>query len=208
MADQPDLAVVVEDRLALSLRPCLILAVVLSELALPLFFGLGGRTAVVLELLLRLPACPLMVPAGRRAEGTQPRGRLDLVAALVGHHDRNTKRPGSERRDGEFPHQLLNLERWCCQDALQDAAQLGDLSIDLTGPPRRVHVVAVLVGAKRLALISGLSADRGPLRPFSVLLLSPPGSLLRLMLALLAALRLGPGAQDPAALTSWHGSSP
>jgi hypothetical protein len=28
------------------------------------------------------------------------------------------------------------------------------------------------------------------------------------MLALLAALRLGPGAKDTTALTSWHGSSP
>jgi hypothetical protein len=66
----------------------------------------------------------------------------------------------------------------------------------------------MLIGAKRLALISGLSADRGPVRPFSFLLLSSPGSLLRLMLALLAALRLGPGAKDTTALTSWHGSSP
>ena len=113
MADQPDLAVVVEDLLALSLGPRLILAVVLSELLLPLFFGLGGRAAVLLELLLRLPACLLMVAAGRRAEGTQPRGRLDLVGALVGHHDRNTKRPGSERCDGDFPDQLLDLERRC-----------------------------------------------------------------------------------------------
>jgi hypothetical protein len=45
-------------------------------------------------------------------------------------------------------------------------------------------------------------------RPFLFLLLSSPGSLLRLMLALLAALRLGPGAKDTTALTSWHGSSP
>jgi hypothetical protein len=66
----------------------------------------------------------------------------------------------------------------------------------------------MLIGAKRLALISGLSADRRTLRPFSFLLLSPPGSLLRLMLTLLAALRLGPGAQDTAAPTSRHGSSP
>jgi hypothetical protein len=66
----------------------------------------------------------------------------------------------------------------------------------------------MLIGAKRLALISGLSADRGPLRPFSFLLLSSPGSLLRLMLTLLAALRLGPGTQDTTALTSRHGSSP
>jgi hypothetical protein len=72
MADQPDLAVMVEDLLALSLRPCLILAVVLSELLLPSFFGLGGRAAILLELRLRAPACLLMVPAGRRAEGTQP----------------------------------------------------------------------------------------------------------------------------------------
>ena len=208
MADQPDLAVMVEDPLALSLRPRLILAVVLSQLPLPLFFGLAGRTAVLLELLLRLPACLLMVAAGRRAEGTQPRGRLDLVGTLVGHHHRNTKRPGSERCDGDFPDQLLNLERRCRQDALQDSSQPGDLSIGLASPGRRVHVAAMLMGAKCLALISGLSADRGPLRPFSFLLLSSPGSLLRLILTLLAALRLGPGAQDTTALTSWHGSSP
>jgi Lsr2 len=208
MADQPDLAVMVEDLLALSLRPCLILAVVLSELPLPLFFGLSGRAAILLELRLRAPACLLMVPAGRRAEGTQPTGRLDLVGALVGHHDRNTKRPGSERRDGDLPDQLLNLERRRRQDAVQDSSQPGDLSIDLAGPRRRVHVAAMLIGAKRLALISGLSADRGPLRSFSFLLLSPPGSLLRLMLALLAALRLGPGAKDTTAPTSRHGSSP
>jgi hypothetical protein len=204
MADQPDLAVVVEDVLALSLRPRLVLAVVLSELPLPLFFALGGRAAVLLELRLRAAACLLMVPAGRRAEGTQPTGRLDLVGALVGHHDRNTKRPGSERRDGDLPDQLLNLERRCRQDALQDSGQPGDLSTGLAGPGRRVHVAAVLIGAKRLALISSLSSDRGPLRPFSFLLLSSPGSLLRLMLALLAALRLGPGAKDTAALTSRH----
>lgn len=208
MADQPDLAVVVQDPVALLLRPRLILAVVLSELPLPLFFGLGGRAAVLLELLLRLPACLLMVAAGRRAEGTQPRGRLDLVGALVGHHDRNTKRPGSERCDGDFPDQLLNLERRCRQDALQDSSQPGDLSIGVAGPGRCVHFTAMLIGAKRLALISGLSADRGPLRPFSFLLLNSPGSQLRLMLALLAALRLGPGAQDTAAPTSRHGSSP
>jgi hypothetical protein len=65
----------------------------------------------------------------------------------------------------------------------------------------------MLIGAKRLALISGLSADRGPVRPVSFLLLSPPGSLLRLILALLAALRLGPGAKDTTALTSRHGPS-
>jgi hypothetical protein len=137
-----------------------------------------------------------------------PTGRLDLVGALVGHHDRNTKRPGSKRRDGAFPHQLLNLERRCRQDALQDAGQPGDLGIHLAGPRRRAHFAAMLVGAKRLALISGLSADRGPVRPFLLLLLSSPGSLLRLKLALLAALRLGPGAQDTTALTSRHGSSP
>jgi hypothetical protein len=90
---------------------------------------------------------------------------------------------------------------------LQDSSQPGDLSIGLAGPRRRAHFAAMLIGAKRLALISGLSADRGPLRPFSFLLLSSPGSLLRLMLALLAALRLGPGAKDTTALTSWHGSS-
>jgi hypothetical protein len=64
MADQPDLAVMVEDLLALSLRPRLVLAVVLSELPLPLFFGLGGRTAILLELRLRPCACLLMIPLG------------------------------------------------------------------------------------------------------------------------------------------------
>lgn len=65
----------------------------------------------------------------------------------------------------------------------------------------------MLICAQCLALISGLGADRSALRPFPFPLLSLPGSLLRLMLALLAALRLGPGSNDAAAPTSRHRSS-
>jgi hypothetical protein len=65
----------------------------------------------------------------------------------------------------------------------------------------------MLICAQCLALISGLGADRGALRTLPFTLLSLPCSLLRLTLALLAALRLGPGSNDTAAPTSRHRSS-
>jgi hypothetical protein len=51
----------------------------------------------------------------------------------------------------------------------------------------------VLVRAPGLALIAGVRANRSSLRPFLFLLRNSPGSLLRLTLALLTTLRLGPG---------------
>ena len=66
----------------------------------------------------------------------------------------------------------------------------------------------MLICALRLALISRLSANRGALRTFLLQLLGTPGSLLRLMLALLAALRLRPGSEHAAIPTSRHRSSP
>jgi hypothetical protein len=65
----------------------------------------------------------------------------------------------------------------------------------------------MLICAQCLALISDLSADRGALRPFPFLLLSLQGSLLSLLLALVAALRFGPGSNNTAAPTSRHRSS-
>ncbi len=61
---------------------------------------------------------------------------------------------------------------------------------------------------QRLALISRLSADRGALCSFLSQLFSAPGSLLRLVQALLAPLRLGPGSKHAAIPTSRHHSSP
>jgi hypothetical protein len=62
----------------------------------------------------------------------------------------------------------------------------------------------MLICAQCLPLVSGLGTDRGALRTFPFTLLSLPCSLLRLTLALLAALCLGPGSNDPAAPTSRH----
>jgi len=42
-------------------------------------------------------------------------------------------------------------------------------------------------------LITGVSSNRGPLRPLAFLLRSSPGSLLRVTLALLTTLRFSPG---------------
>ena len=207
MADEPDLLIVMEDLLPLSLGPGLILAVVLSELPLPTFLRMGSCATVILELLLRPSARLLVIPAARRAKRAQPSGRRDLVVTLVRRHDRNGKRPGSKRRDRDFPNQLLELKWRSGQNALQSASQPGDLSIELTAARRSVHFAPMLICAQCLALISGLGADRSALRPFPFPLLSLPGSLLRLMLALLAALRLGPSSNDAAAPTSRHRSS-
>ena len=119
MANEPDLFIVMKDLPPLSFGPGLILAVVLSELPLPPFLRLGRRPTVILELLLRPSACLLVIPAARRAKRTQPSGRRDLIVTLVGQHDRNGKRPGSKRRDRDFPDQLLKLKWRCSQNALQ-----------------------------------------------------------------------------------------
>jgi len=155
--------------------------VVLSELPLPPFLRMGRRATVNLELLLR-PSARLLVISPRRAERTQPAGRRDLVATLVGQHDRNRKRPGSKRRDRDFPNQLFKLKWRRGQNALQNASQPGDLSIELTAASRSVHFAHMLICAQRLPLVSGLGADRGALRPFPFALLSLPCSLLRLTL--------------------------
>ena len=110
MADEPDLFIVMEDLLPLSLGPGLILAVVLSELPLPTFLRLGRRPTVILELHLRPAARLLVIPAARRAKRAQPSERRDLVVTLVGQHGRNGKWPGSKWRDRDFPHQLLKLK--------------------------------------------------------------------------------------------------
>lgn len=64
MADQPDLAIVIKDPPTLALSPRLVLVVVIRELPLTPFLGLGGLVIVMLELSLRPPTCLLMLPAG------------------------------------------------------------------------------------------------------------------------------------------------
>ena len=65
----------------------------------------------------------------------------------------------------------------------------------------------MLIRPLRLTLISRLSANRGALRTFSLHLVSTPGSLLCLLQALLATLRLCPGREHATIPTSRHGSS-
>ena len=104
-------------------------------------------------------------------------------------------------------YQLFKPERRRRQNALQDAGQPGDLGIELPRPCSGVHLTAVLIRTQRLALIPRLSANRGALHTFLLQLLSMPGSLLRLMQALLTALRLRPGSEHAAIPTSRHRSS-
>ena len=104
-------------------------------------------------------------------------------------------------------HQLFKPERRCRQNVLQNASQRGDLSIKLPCPGRGVHLPAMLIRTLRITLISRLGADRGALRAFSLQLLGTPGSLLRLVQALLAALCLRPGSEHAAIPTSRHRSS-
>ena len=207
MAYQSDLTIVVNDPLTFGLSPGLILAVVVRKLALPPFLGLRGLLRVMLELSLRPLACLLIFPARARAEHTQPRRRLNLIGTLVRHHDRNSQRPRCEWRDGDFLHQLLKLERRRRQNAGQNARQPGDLSVKLPRPGCGVHLPAVLIRAQRLTLISRVGANRSTLCPLMLQLLGAPGSLLRLILALLAALRLRPGSEHAAIPTSRHRSS-
>jgi hypothetical protein len=99
----------------------------------------------MLELRLRPSTYLFMLPAGGGAECTQPRRRLWPVCTLIGHHDRNSQRSRSERRDGDFLYQLFELERRHPQNALQNVSQPGDLSIKLPRPGRGVHVSTVLI---------------------------------------------------------------
>ena len=104
-------------------------------------------------------------------------------------------------------YQLFKPERRRRQNALQNASQRGDLSIKLARPGRGVHLPAMLVRALRLTLISRLGANRGALRTVLLQLLGTPCSLLRLVQALLAALRFRPGSKHATIPTSRHRSS-
>src|SRR6266700_3576186 len=135
----------VNNPIALSISPCLVLTVVVSKLPLPPFHSLCRRTPVILELCLRTLACLLMLPAACRAERTQPSRRLDLVSTLVGHRDGNSKRSRGERRDRHVLHQLLELEWRRSQHAWQDAIESGYLSIQFTGACRSVCFPPLLI---------------------------------------------------------------
>lgn len=207
MTNQPDLAIVSNYPPAFALRPGLILTVVICELPLTLLLGLHSPLMVVLEPRLRPSTCLLMLSAGAGAECPKPGRRLDLISVLVGQHDRNTQRSGSERGDADSLYQLLELERRRRQNTLKNATQPGDLSVELPRPGRGVQLPTVLIRVQGLTLIPRMSASRGTLRTFLLQLLSMPRSLLRLVQTLLTALCLCPGSQHAAIPTSRHRSS-
>ena len=102
MTDQPDLAIVIKDPPTFAFSPRLVLMIVIRELPLTPFLGICGLSIVMLELRLRPPGRLLMLSASGGAERPQPGRRLDLIGALVGHHDRDGQRSRGERRDGDF----------------------------------------------------------------------------------------------------------
>ena len=142
-----------------------------------------------------------MIPAGRRAQSTQPRRRRNLIGTRVGHNDRNTKWPRIERRDH---HLLLQPKRRRGRDAAQHVSQLGSLRLDLASPGSGISLPSLLINPQRLTLITGPGANRSTLHPFLLLLRSPPRTLLRITLTLLTALRLGPGSHHTAGLPACH----
>ena len=76
---------------------------------------------------------------------------------------------------------------------MQQPAQFGDLRVQFMGPGGGIGLAFVLVGTQRLALITGVGPHCGTPGSFLFLLRSPPGSFLRITLALLTTLSLGPG---------------
>jgi hypothetical protein len=183
----------IDDLLAFLVRPYQVLAVVGLKLPAALLFGLPGYLAVMLELCPSPLARLLVLSAGRRAQRSQPRRRLDLVSARIGHHRWDRQRPRIERRNSDLMRQLLQPKRVRCQDGVQQPAQLGDLAVQFMGPGGGIGLAPVLVGTQCLALITGVGPHRGTLGSFLFLLCGPPGSFLGITLALLTTLSLGPG---------------